>query len=67
VTLVHWLNRDLWGPIWPNLAASAICGVGVYLRVRVHLVRQHEAHERTRALLVSLHHQLGAEMPEDGQ
>lgn len=19
-----WLNRDLWGPVWPNLAASVL-------------------------------------------
>jgi hypothetical protein len=33
--------RDLVVPIWPNLAASALCSAVVYVRLRFHQERIH--------------------------
>lgn len=71
--MLHWFNLELWGPIWPNLAASAICTGAVWWRARIHLRRQHETltgqvrqmrdehaerHAQTHALVESLHARL---------
>ena len=42
----HWLNVELWGPMWPNLAASALCSALVYIRLRVEAARRHEELKR---------------------
>jgi hypothetical protein len=64
MSMVAWFNRDLWGPVWPNLAASTICGALVVVRVRVHLARSREAqsrqHAATRDLVSGLHERLDA-------
>lgn len=39
----HGLYIDLWCPLWPNLAASAACSGLVYVRLRIHQERHHEA------------------------
>src|SRR6202044_2228175 len=36
VMIIHWINTEFWGPIWPNLAASALCSAIVYVRLRAH-------------------------------
>lgn len=66
--MIAWLNRDFWGPVWPNLAASGICATAAVLRIRVHLARHHQAlareHDKTRRLIAGLHDRidrLGAE------
>ena len=60
--LISWINRDFWGPVWPNLAASAICAYAAVMRVRVHLARHREAstrqHAATRDLVAALHERL---------
>lgn len=42
----HWLNVELWGPCWPNLAASAICSAIVYARLRIEQAERHEELKR---------------------
>lgn len=39
--MTAWLMRDLVVPIWPNLAASALCSAVVYVRLRFHQERIH--------------------------
>lgn len=62
--MLHWINRDLWGPIWPNLAASAICTGAVWWRARIHLRRvrdEHAArHEVAHRLLTEMHQRMNA-------
>lgn len=62
MSAVAWLDRDLWGPVWPNLAASGICAAAAVLRIRVHLRRHREAsarqHAATRDLVAGLHERL---------
>lgn len=41
--LYRYLFTDLWVPIWPNLAASAVCFGLAYWRTKVHMRRHHEA------------------------
>lgn len=41
--LLHHAYIDAWCPIWPNLAASAICSGIVYARLRAHQLAHHEA------------------------
>lgn len=54
--------RDLWVPVWPNLAASALCAAGALLGGRrlVHRWSQHlaDAHATTHELLRELHERL---------
>lgn len=50
----HWVWMDLWGPVWPNLVASLVVYVFVFLKMRaladLHKeitslqVRHHEEH-----------------------
>lgn len=44
--MLHWLNQDLWGPMWPNVFAPGawtLLGIGLaHWRTRVHLARHHE-------------------------
>ena len=46
--LHHWVWNDLWTPVWPNLAASAVTTIPLLLWHHVHttrkLDRQHKAH-----------------------
>lgn len=68
--LISWLNRDFWGPVWPNLVASAICAAGAVMRIRVHLRRHHQVqaqqHAATRDLVAGLHERLDALASEQG-
>lgn len=56
------IYRDLWGPVWPNLAASGICLPVAFLwhhrRLRADLdvrdAAHAENHARTRALICEL-------------
>lgn len=62
IGLISWLNRDFWNPVWPNLAASALCAGLAVLRIRVHLQRHQEAlkrqHAATHDLVAGLHERL---------
>jgi len=55
---------EFWGPVWPNLVASAICASAAVLRVRIHLRRHREVlakqHAATHALISGLHERLDA-------
>lgn len=46
----HWLNVEVWGPMWPNMFAPSIitlAWVGIlHLRTKVHLRRHHEELKR---------------------
>lgn len=61
---LSWFNLEFWGPVWPNLAASALCATVAVLRIRAHLSRHHEAqtrqHAATRDLVSGLHERLDA-------
>ena len=37
-----WINLEFWGPVWPNLVASAICFGVATARIRVHLARHRD-------------------------
>jgi len=39
--LYHWIYLDAWVPIWPNLAASLVVYIFVYLKMRS-LAKVHE-------------------------
>jgi hypothetical protein len=39
--MTHWLMAEVVVPIWPNLAASALCSALVYVRLRFHQERIH--------------------------
>ncbi len=67
--LLHWLNIEFWGPVWPNLAASVITfGVGL-LWARRQLLEEWERreaqhlarHEETHRLLKGLHTRLDSQ------
>lgn len=45
MSVLSWLNRDVWGPIWPNLIASVLWAVPGFTVHHV-LMRRHT----TRAL-----------------
>ena len=64
MSLLSWFNLELWGPVWPNLAASAVCATAAVVRIRVHLRRHREAlaqqHAATHALVAGLHKRLDA-------
>lgn len=64
MSAISWLNLEFWGPIWPNLAASALCATAAVLRIRVHLRRHGDAlarqHAATHALIAGLHERLDA-------
>ena len=64
MSLLSWFNLELWGPVWPNLAASAVCATAAVVRIRVHLRRHREAlaqqHAATHALVAGLHERLDA-------
>lgn len=60
--MIALINRDVWSPIWPNLAASALCAFAAVLRIRIHLTRHREVsarqHAATRDLVAGLHERL---------
>lgn len=58
MSFMAWVNQDLWGPIWPNLAASGLCSAAVVIRVRVHLRRHREAAAGARATDLAAHQEL---------
>lgn len=37
-----WLNRDVWGPIWPNLVASLVWAPAAFAAHHVGMRRHHE-------------------------
>ena len=46
MTALHWVNVEFWQPIWPNLAASAICTAAVYLKLRAEQIAHREEIKR---------------------
>lgn len=42
--VLSWLNRDLWGPMWPNLAASVVWAAPAFTVHHV-LMRRHTTRE----------------------
>ena len=64
MSLLSWFNLELWGPVWPNLAASAVCATAAVLRIRVHLRRHRDVlaqqHAATHTLVAGLHERLDA-------
>ena len=44
--MLHWFNQDIWGPIWPNLAASLIVFVAGTVWARRKLLAKWEEQER---------------------
>lgn len=65
--LLSWFNLEFWGPVWPNLAASAVCAAAAVVRIRVHLARHRESlarqHAATREAVAALHARLDALAP----
>ena len=53
MTALAWLNRDVWGPIWPNLIASLIWAPAAFLAHHVAMRRHHErvTDEQTQLLM----------------
>lgn len=47
MSVLHWLNTELWGPMWPNIfAPSAITLAAILLahvRTRMHIRTTHQA------------------------
>lgn len=41
--MIHWLNTELWGPMWPNMFAPSMITLAA---VVISHVRQHRHHER---------------------
>lgn len=70
MTIISWFNQEFWGPVWPNLAASAVCTTMGVLRIRIHLARHHEAqvqqHAATREMVAALNARLDAIAPAGG-
>jgi hypothetical protein len=62
--LISWFNRDFWGPVWPNLAASATVGLPAAYAV---LRRARRHHTTTHDLLRQLHARLDGDDPEEDQ
>ncbi len=64
--MFSWLNRDIWGPIWPNLAASVIAFSAAWLVAHRYLLKRWrerervslEHHEETHRLLHTLHERI---------
>ncbi len=50
--LYHWVWADFWTPVWPNLAASFVLYIAVYLKMRslaklhVQMMALHTRHHR---------------------
>lgn len=69
------LYRDLWGPVWPNLAASAVLAAGVWARAKRRMLAEldrrdaihAENHARTHQLMRDLHERLTAPMPPEDE
>ena len=43
--MLHWLNTELWGPLWPNMIAPSVwtllAVIGTHLRATRQRERQH--------------------------
>lgn len=74
MTLLSWLNLEFWGPVWPNLAASAVVGTAAWLWARRSFLAEldrrdavhAERHAKTHQLLRELHERLPApESPKE--
>lgn len=37
--LAHWIVQDFYDPVWPNIAASAVCTIIVWLKL--HSIHKH--------------------------
>lgn len=73
--LLSWFNLEFWGPVWPNLAASAVIGTLAWLwakrkflaeldkRDRIHAAN----HVKTHQLVRELHERLTATMPPEDE
>lgn len=44
MSVLAWLNRDFWGPVWPNLVASVVWAVPGFTVHHV-LMRRHTTRE----------------------
>lgn len=42
--MLHWFNLELWGPMWPNLAASLVTFTAAGLWARAKLLERDLAH-----------------------
>lgn len=68
---ISWFNLEFWGPVWPNLAASAVTVVAGWLWARRQVLAEldrrdaaHAAHHKTTHDLVrQLHECLAVAMP----
>ena len=49
----HYLVQDFYNPVWPNLAASAVCTTLVVLRLRAHEKLHKARHEEIKAKLAA--------------
>lgn len=56
--IIAWLNRDIWGPMWPNVFAPSVFTV---LGIAISHVRLKAHHERK---LNELHDKLTDSRPE---
>jgi hypothetical protein len=43
---LRWVNLEFWGPVWPNLVASAICSVLVWAKLHFEQIGRRRALER---------------------
>lgn len=46
MSILHWLNVEIWGPIWPNMVAPSIwtlVGIGLsHVHMTRHSAKRHE-------------------------
>ena len=43
--ILHWLNTELWGPMWPNMFAPSMITLGALIVSHVKAARQRERHK----------------------
>ena len=60
--MINWLNRDVWGPIWPNLAASALSFGSAWLLAHRYLLNKWEEREAEHLRQHAETHRLIAEL-----
>lgn len=48
MVILHWLNTELWGPLWPNAVAPSVwtlAGIGIsHRRLHRKMTRHHDEH-----------------------
>jgi hypothetical protein len=59
VSVPSWLNRDFWGPVWPNLVASVLWAAPAFTAHHV-LMRRHTTREIDRQTVEIKAHLEGA-------